>query len=176
MHIGRWIARKAERIYWQSISRDRSELLVQMGTVSGLDDVYTGRTLDLIPTLTSSINGEREAVPLTPSGARLNSVNRLEPGLTATYTITPNSILSAAINPDFSQIEADVPQIDVNQRFPLFFPERRPFFLEEAETASRSGLRLGITGAHRCSQIKSSLEARPVDAVVRCLLAGNRNT
>lgn len=140
LHIGRFVARKAERIYWQPISRDRSELLAQMGTVSGLDDVYTGRTLDLIPTLTASINGEREAFPLMPSGARLNSVNRLEPGLTATYTITPNLTLSAAINPDFSQIEADVPQIDVNQRFPLFFPERRPFFLEGAETFSSPGL------------------------------------
>jgi hypothetical protein len=38
--------------------------------------------------------------------------------------------LSGAANPDFSQIEADVPQIDVNQRFPLFYPEKRPFFLE----------------------------------------------
>jgi hypothetical protein len=133
MHLQRWIARKQERVFWQPVSRDRAELLAQMGALSGLADVYAGRTLDLIPTLTGSINGEREAAPQTPAGARLNNVNRLDPGLTAVYAITPNLSFSAAINPDFSQIEADVPQINVNQRFPLFFPERRPFFLEGAE-------------------------------------------
>jgi hypothetical protein len=140
MHVQRWIARKAERVYWQPISRDRSELLAQMGTLSGLGDVYAGRTLDLIPTLTGSISAERERDPQAPGGARLNGVNRLEPGLTATYTLTPNLTLSAAVNPDFSQIEADTPQVDVNQRFPLFFPERRPFFLEGDEVFRSQGL------------------------------------
>jgi hypothetical protein len=140
MHIQRWIARKAERVYWQPISRDRSELLAQMGTLSGLDDVDAGRTLDLIPTLTGTISGERERDPHSPGSARLNHVNRLEPGLTLTYTLTPNLTLSAAVNPDFSQIEADTPQVDVNQRFPLFFPERRPFFLEGDELFRSAGL------------------------------------
>jgi hypothetical protein len=52
--------------------------------------------------------------------------------------VTPNLTLSGTVNPDFSQIEADVPQIDANQRFPLFFPERRPFFLE-GDDVFRSG-------------------------------------
>jgi hypothetical protein len=56
-----------------------------MGTLSGLGDVYAGRTLDLIPTVTASISGERERNPLASGGARINNVNRLEPGLTATY-------------------------------------------------------------------------------------------
>ena len=38
--------------------------------------------------------------------------------------------LNGTINPDFSQVEADVAQLDVNQRFALFYPEKRPFFLE----------------------------------------------
>jgi hypothetical protein len=136
-HAQRWIARKAERVHWQPISRDRSELLAQMGSIDGLEEVFAGRTLDLTPTLTGSINGEREKG--TDGIGRLNSVNRLEPGLTAIYSITPNLTISAAINPDFSQIEADVPQIDVNQRFPLFFPERRPFFLEGNELFRSTG-------------------------------------
>jgi hypothetical protein len=139
MHIQRYIARKAERVYWQPISRDRAELLAQMGTLSNLGDVYAGRTLDLIPTLTGSISGERERDPLAPGGVRFNNVNRLEPGLTATYTLTPNLTLAAAVNPDFSQIEADTPQVTVNQRFPLFFPEKRPFFLEGDEVFRSPG-------------------------------------
>jgi hypothetical protein len=46
---------------------------------------------------------------------------------------TANSTIDATINPDFSQVEADVPQIAINQRFALFFPEKRPFFLEGAD-------------------------------------------
>jgi len=47
--------------------------------------------------------------------------------------MTPNLMLSGAINPDFSQVEADAAQLDVNERFALFFPEKRPFFLEGAD-------------------------------------------
>ncbi len=44
--------------------------------------------------------------------------------------MTPNLILNATANPDFSQVEADVAQLDVNTRFALYYPEKRPFFLE----------------------------------------------
>ena len=50
--------------------------------------------------------------------------------MTARWGITPNVILNATVNPDFSQVEADVAQLDVNTRFALFYPEKRPFFLE----------------------------------------------
>ena len=49
------------------------------------------------------------------------------------WGITPNLTLNAAVNPDFSQVEADVAQLDVNTQFALFFPEKRPFFLEGAD-------------------------------------------
>jgi Domain of unknown function (DUF5916) len=133
LHLRRVIARKAERTSWQPVRRDVGSLLLQMGELKGLDDVYAGRTLDLIPTVVGSLNREREAAPITPQtpdGARFNTVNKLDPGLTAIYSITPNLTLAATINPDFSQVEADVPQINTNQRFALFYPERRPFFLE----------------------------------------------
>lgn len=133
LHLFRYIARKNEHASWALISPDKESLLIQMGNMAGLDGIFAGRTLDLIPTVTVSNTGTREADGSVPSGARLNTVNKLDPGLTATYTLTPNLTLSATINPDFSQIENDVPQVSVNQRFPLFFPERRPFFQEGAE-------------------------------------------
>ena len=139
LHLQRWIARKAERIHWQPISRAVQELLPQMGELEGLEDIFAKRTLDLIPTLTGSINSERDAV--APGGARLNTVNKLDPGLTLTYALTPNLTLSATANPDFSQIEADVPQLTANQRFALFYPERRTFFLEGGEFFRSPGMR-----------------------------------
>ena len=54
-------------------------------------------------------------------------------GLNATYGVTSDLTLDATYNPDFSQVEADAGQISVNERFALFFPEKRPFFLEGTE-------------------------------------------
>jgi hypothetical protein len=133
LHLFRKIARKNESTSWMQISPDKQSFLIQMGSLEGLDGIFAGRTLDVIPTVTVSNTGTRERDATAPTGARLNTVNKLDPGLTAIYTLTPNLTLSATINPDFSQIENDVPQISVNQRFPLFFSERRPFFQEGAE-------------------------------------------
>lgn len=49
------------------------------------------------------------------------------------WGVTPNVILNATLNPDFSQVEADSAQLDVNSQFALFYPEKRPFFLEGAD-------------------------------------------
>lgn len=58
---------------------------------------------------------------------------RREASLTVKYGITSDLVLDATVNPDFSQVEADAGQVDVNLRFNLFFPEKRPFFLEGRE-------------------------------------------
>lgn len=134
LHLFRNIARKQESVSWVPIPRDVQNILQLMGTLRGLDGIETRRSLELIPTVTASNTGTREPDSFVPDGARLNTINKLDPGLTAIYQITPNLTFSATINPDFSQIEADVPQITVNQRFPLFFAEKRPFFLEGAES------------------------------------------
>ena len=51
-------------------------------------------------------------------------------GVNLKYTLSPNVTLDAAINPDYAEIEADAPVVSANQRFPIFFQEKRPFFLE----------------------------------------------
>jgi hypothetical protein len=53
-----------------------------------------------------------------------------EGGLNFKWGITSDMTLDSTYNPDFSQVEADMPQIDVNQRYALYYPEKRPFFLE----------------------------------------------
>lgn len=59
--------------------------------------------------------------------------------ITTKYGITSDLILDATYNPDFSQVEADALQVEVNQRFPVFFPERRPFFQEGSEHFTHAG-------------------------------------
>jgi hypothetical protein len=124
LHLSRWISRKAESVHWRPISRDASSLLVQMGRLTELEVIGARRTLDVIPEVVGSVVDQRR-----PDGTEARDADG-EPGLTATWGLTPNMTLSGTANPDFSQVEADVPQIEVNQRFPLFYPEKRPFFLE----------------------------------------------
>jgi len=133
LHFQRWIARKSERTSWMRLSLNKPSLLAQSGSLFGFKDVFSGSTIDVIPTVTASNTGTREIEPANALQGRLNNENKIAPGVTVIYSITPNMTLSATVNPDFSQIEADVPQVSVNQRFPLFFPERRPFFLEGNE-------------------------------------------
>src|SRR5207249_6922828 len=63
-------------------------------------------------------------------GRLVNEPIKFDPGITGKYSITPNVTLDFAVNPDFAQIESDQLVVQANQRFPIFFPEKRPFFLE----------------------------------------------
>jgi hypothetical protein len=125
---------------WMPINRDISSWLGQEGHLSGFEGISTERTLELIPSLTLSESGRRKAslsaaqlramkAPLDP-GRFVNEPAKFDPGLTGKYTITPNVVLDFAINPDFAQVESDQLVITANQRFPIFFEEKRPFFLE----------------------------------------------
>src|SRR5437870_80224 len=123
---------------WMPISRDISSWLAQEGHLSGLEGISTERTLELIPSLTVSESGKRKAT-LTPAqrnagildpGRFVNEPIKFDLGLTGKYSITPNVTLAFALNPDFAQVEADQLVVRANQRFPIFFAEKRPFFLE----------------------------------------------
>ncbi|MCP5108072.1 MAG: hypothetical protein GY950_32090, partial [bacterium] len=63
-------------------------------------------------------------------GEFLKKESKLDPGITAWWKFTPNMTLNATINPDFSHVEADAAKMDVNTQFSLYYPEKRPFFLE----------------------------------------------
>lgn len=89
--------------------------------------------LELIPAFTFSQGYAQNEGQL----ARENAARDLS--LTGKYGITPSLILDATVNPDFSQVEADAGQVDVNLRYDLFFPEKRPFFLEGSENFNLAG-------------------------------------
>jgi len=68
-------------------------------------------------------------------------------GVTAKYGLTSQLVVDAAVNPDFSQVEADAGQIDVNLRYALFFPEKRPFFLEGQDVFNFAASTYGLLDA-----------------------------
>ncbi len=116
---------------WMPMVRGVSELQ-QLGKITGLDDVSSERTLEIVPSITFSESGERvEAANIPPGFSRfINRPINTEVGVSLKYQITPNITLDAAINPDFAEVEADAPVVRANERFPIFFAEKRPFFLE----------------------------------------------
>jgi hypothetical protein len=126
---------------WMPISRDINGLLNQAGHITGLENISTERTIDLIPSLTLSEEGRRvRTCPpgscppgFVETGRFVNQPIKLDPGFTGKFAISPTMTLDLALNPDFAQVEADQLVVTTNQRFPIFFPERRPFFLEGIE-------------------------------------------
>jgi hypothetical protein len=144
VHFVRTIKRfNNEQSSWMPISRDNSSTLGQAGRITGLEGVSTERTLEIIPSITLSEQGRR-ARTVNPNdvhrlaggldrGRFLNQPVEADIGLTAKYSLTPNVTLDFAYNPDFAQVEADATVVTANQRFPIFFQEKRPFFLEGKE-------------------------------------------
>jgi hypothetical protein len=122
-----------EQDSWMPISRDINGLLNQAGHITGLEGISAERTLELIPSITVSETGKLlphfDFIPNDP-GRMVNEPIKFDLGLTAKYTLTPTSTVNLAINPDFAQVEADATVVTTNQRFPIFYQEKRPFFLE----------------------------------------------
>ena len=114
---------------WTVTKRASASFLAQSGTLTGLRDLQRGVTVDLIPTITSSVLG----APGPASSAWRYNTARPDIGGSARWGITSNLTLSGTANPDFSQVEADATQFSADPRIAVFFAERRPFFLESQE-------------------------------------------
>lgn len=104
--------------------------LCQLGTLTGLKDVEPARDFEIVPTLTVSQSDGTDNPGVDPL---VSGDATVAAGVSIRWGITPDLTANLAINPDFSQIEADAAQLDINNRFALFFPEKRPFFLEGAD-------------------------------------------
>ncbi len=124
---------------WMPFSRSISSNLSQAGKLAGLENLSIERTIELIPSLTVSQDGRFArtfgVLPGTPaaaldSGRLVNQPVGFDPGLTAKFIPSPALTFDLALNPDFAQVEADQLVVTANQRFPIFFAEKRPFFLE----------------------------------------------
>ena len=110
--------------------RDISCIVCQFNNIIGIQGISPGLNLEFDPTLTANRTDKRDDFP---SGRIKAGKMNADPGITARWGITPNIILNATANPDFSQVEADAAQLEVNTRFTLRYPEKRPFFLEGAD-------------------------------------------
>jgi len=122
---------RSSRVELRSAPLDRDEacMLCQANRLGGLRGIAPGRNVQLSPTVTASrTDGSADG----GGGLEPGSVSG-DPGLDLRWSPLPELAINATVNPDFSQVEADAAQLDVNRTFALFFPEKRPFFQEGAD-------------------------------------------
>jgi hypothetical protein len=128
LHVQRFIRRdRNEQISWMPLSRDRSSLLDQAGQLGVFNEVGEGRPLEVIGAALATQSGAA-----TATGFRQGKASP-EAGVTVNLGITPTMKAAVTVNPDFAQIEADQLVLTVNQRFPILYDEKRPFFLENID-------------------------------------------
>jgi len=146
----RYIGRHLERDRWSTSSQDyRLFNIIHAGDLTGLEGMQQGIGLDVVPFFTSSIRGDRE----DGTGAKVDDTDAFgELGLDAFYKLTSSLNLGLTFNTDFAETEVDERQNNLT-RFPLFFPEQRDFFLQDAglfdfpgETIPFFSRRIGLTG------------------------------
>lgn len=151
IHVLRKVGHLDEWDTWMPLRRESRDFntstftrfLEQAGHIRGIENIEGKRTLELIPNVTFAETGRRlRTIPrltinqnpgLLDHGRFVNEALKPDIGLTAKLTLTSGVTLDAAINPDFAQVETDELVVTANQRYPIFFAEKRPFFLEGIE-------------------------------------------
>src|SRR3954465_9258564 len=123
----RGIPVNSENAFWPGITRSKTSFTAQFADLHGLENVSPGRNIQLIPygTFTGARFLDRD-IPAYDSQTDGRG------GIDAKVVARDSMAIDFTLNPDFSQVESDEPQVTVNQRFEVFFPEKRPFFLENA--------------------------------------------
>lgn len=115
------------QIFSRPLPRDSNSLLAQAAVVEGLEGLPTGSHVVAAPFVAGTRSREPEGGPGSPLGP---SESRLDGGLDVKWLQSADHAVDLTVNPDFSQVESDTAQISVNRRFALFYPEKRPFFME----------------------------------------------
>jgi hypothetical protein len=124
----REIESNSETSYWPGNTQRVNGFIAQFATADGIEGVSPGRNIQLNPY--GTFTGARF---LEPDGSTYERENEGRAGLDVKLVPRDAVTLDFTLNPDFSQVESDEPQVTVNQRFEVFFPEKRPFFLENSD-------------------------------------------
>jgi hypothetical protein len=128
--LARGIVRKNEFATWPHISARQQGFLQQLATADGLQRISPGRNVQLIPY--GLYTRSRFLDSALTGGPDYRTDQEFRGGLDAKFVVKDALTFDVALNPDFSQVESDEPRVTVNRRFEVFFPERRPFFIENA--------------------------------------------
>lgn len=131
IQFARQIPRLSEESFWPEYTIAIEGRLNQTALLSGISNVSPGNNSQIIPFIFA-----REVDALDRSaigGPKFDRTSEQDVGLDAKFVFNDSFVLDVTLNPDFSQVESDEPQVTVNERFEIQFPERRPFFVENAD-------------------------------------------
>ena len=124
------IRRKNEQVFWAPISKEYTLTRVSLaGTMTGIGAVNRGLDLRMTPYVLAG--GRQDRATGAVAGGGLDGSGFNDYGLDVKYGVASGLNLDLTLNTDFAQVEVDEQQVNLT-RFPLFFPEKRDFFLENA--------------------------------------------
>jgi hypothetical protein len=173
INIVRGLTRNQRYQIWSApYDRGNSCRVCQYLRFQGFEGVTPGRNIEINPTVTGTLTRAR---PDLPNGDYETAYRDAELGVTGRWGMTPNLFLGATINPDFSQVEADALQLDINQPFALFYEERRPFFTDGSDFF-QTGLDLIYTRTVRDPHWGVKLTGKQGDHAIGAFVAEDKVT
>src|SRR5437870_6814615 len=129
--LNRSIPRTNENLFWPRISNRIQGRFNQAATLEGLEDISPSRNMQFNPY--GAFRSFRDIDQRDPARPFFEGrAFKPDVGLDSKFILRVSFVVDTTVNPDFAQVESDEPQVTVNQRFEVFFPEKRPFFLENA--------------------------------------------
>lgn len=128
--LGRFIQNKNELSMWPHVTESVEGFTHQLGKLEGLERISPARNVQLIPY--GSFNHARFLDSPDLGVPSFRQDREFRAGLDAKVVLRDALTLDLTLNPDFSHVESDEPQVTINQRFEVYFPEKRPFFIENA--------------------------------------------
>jgi hypothetical protein len=127
LQIDRHVQRNGYEETWTTARKASASFIAQSGTLTGLTGMIHGQNVELNPEVTNTTRG---AACCAPTLDRWSYSSKPQFGGNVRWALGSNFVLNGTIKPDFSQVEADATQVAADERFALFYPEKRPFFVE----------------------------------------------
>ena len=139
INVNRYIPSLNEDIFWIAVPRNESGWASWFGDLEGIDDVKSRRPIEVVPYVSTSATRTSSSLvdPDDPYQSQTDFDGRV--GADVKFGLGPSLTVDATFNPDFGQVEADPAVVNLSA-FPVFFPERRPFFIERQELLEAQGL------------------------------------
>lgn len=128
--LARYVPQNNEIAFWPHMTRKLAGFGTQMGHADGLENISPGRNMQFVPYFSMSAG---RSLDTKPAVAQYRHDYEPRTGFDSKVVLHDSLTLDLTVNPDFSQVESDEPQVTMNQRFEVFFPEKRPFFMENSD-------------------------------------------
>jgi hypothetical protein len=145
----RRVSRLGQSASWPDVPQGKA--FIERHATLVVHDLKAPLTLEVIPSATWSTNQAR-----TSPTAFGPVDSEPDAGVSVKYGVTSSTTLEGTVNPDFSQVESDAFQVQVNQRFPIFYPEKRPFFMEGMGTFE-------LAGANGDANMRTAVHTRHIE-------------